>query len=250
LWGHRGAPAELPENTLESFRRALERGANALELDVHLTADAVPVVSHDPSGWRRARVRRAIRESTLAEVQRWDVGQGLHVPTLDQVLGELPSVPLSVDLKPRTVATIEPVLDAIRRHQAERRVTLASFHAPVIHAVRRGGYGGPTALARAEVARLYALPAALGPLGALPGTAAQLPVRQGPIVLGTRRFIAKCHALGLRVEFWTIDDPAEAERLLELGADGIMSNDPAALRKIFEAHRARRLSRPSTPASA
>jgi glycerophosphoryl diester phosphodiesterase len=247
LWGHRGSPAELPENTLESFGRALERGANALELDVHLTRDGVPVVSHDPSGRRRARVPRAIRESTLAEVQRWDVGQGLHMPTLEQVLGELPSVPLSVDLKPRTVATIEPVLSVIRRHQAERRVTMASFHTPVIRAVRRAGYCGPTALARAEIARLVAVPGALGRLAAPAGTAVQVPMRQGPIVLGTRRFIAKCHALGLRVDFWTIDEPAEAARLLELGADGIMSNDPAALRPVLDAHRARRSSRPREP---
>jgi glycerophosphoryl diester phosphodiesterase len=240
LWGHRGAPAELPENTLESFRRAIDRGANALELDVHLTRDAVPVVSHDPSGRRRAHVPQAIRESTLAEVRRWDVGQGLRMPTLAEVLSDLPDLPVSVDLKPRTLATIDPVLAVVRRHQAEHRVTLASFHAAVIRAVRHRGYGGPTALARAEIARLVAVPLALGPLAAPAGSAAQVPVRQGPIVLGTKRFIAKCHALGLRADFWTIDDPAEAERLLELGADGIMSNDPAALGPLFEARRARR----------
>jgi glycerophosphoryl diester phosphodiesterase len=230
LWGHRGAPAELPENTLESFRRALERGANALELDVHLTRDGVP------------HVPEPIRELSLAQVQRWDVGRGFRMPTLDDVLAELPAVPLSVDLKPRALSSIDPVLGVIRRHRAEQRVTVASFHDPVIRAVRRRGYAGPTAFARGEIVRLFAVPAALGRLAAPAGTGVQIPVRQGPIVLGTKRFVAKCHALGLRVDFWTIDDPAEAERLLELGADGIMTNDPAALRSTFQA-RVRRAAR-------
>jgi len=248
LWGHRGAPAELPENTLASFRRALERGANALELDVHLTSDGVPVVSHDPSGRRTAGIRKPIRETPLAELCRWDLGQGLHMPTLAEVLGELPAVPLSVDLKPRIRSAIDPVLGVIDRHGAAERVTVASFHDSILRAVRRRGYPGPTSLARGEIARLFALPLRLARLLARAGSAAQVPVRHGPVVFGTRRFIAKCHALGLRVDFWTIDDPAAAARLLELGADGVMSNDPAALAPVFAAagpkHRSVGLSTP------
>jgi glycerophosphoryl diester phosphodiesterase len=238
LWGHRGAPAELPENTLESFRRALERGANALELDVHLTSDGVPVVSHDPSGRRTARISAPIRATRLAELRQWDLGQGLRMPTLAEVLGELPAVPLSVDLKPRTPSVIDPVLAVIARHGAAARVTVASFHESILRAVRRRGYPGPTSFARGEIARLFTLPLRLARLLGSPGSVAQVPVRYGPIVFGSRRFIAKCHALGLRVDFWTIDDPAEAERLLDLGADGVMTNDPAALAPVFAAARA------------
>ena len=62
---------------------------------------------------------------------------------------------------------------------------------------------------------------------------AQVPTNQGPIRFDRPTFIAKCHSLGLRVDFWTIDDPAEAKRLLDLGADGIITNDPAALKPLF-----------------
>jgi glycerophosphoryl diester phosphodiesterase len=65
------------------------------------------------------------------------------------------------------------------------------------------------------------------------GTAAQVPVSQGAIRFDRTAFIAKCHSLGLRVDFWTVDDPAEAQRLLALGADGIMTNDPAAMQTLF-----------------
>jgi glycerophosphoryl diester phosphodiesterase len=66
------------------------------------------------------------------------------------------------------------------------------------------------------------------------GTAAQVPTRSGRIRFDRPAFIAKCHSIGLRVDFWTIDSRTEAARLLELGADGIITNDPRALRPLFE----------------
>src|SRR5262245_63716467 len=106
VYAHRGAAAERPENTLASFRRALELGADALETDVHLTADGAVVTIHDPHGGRVAGVERSIASSSLAEIRAWDagyvfvdargerpfVGQGVKIPTLDEVLGELPKV--------------------------------------------------------------------------------------------------------------------------------------------------------------
>ena len=67
------------------------------------------------------------------------------------------------------------------------------------------------------------------------GSAAQVPVKQGPLRFDRAAFVAKCHSLGLRVDYWVVDDPAEAARLLELGADGIMTNDPAAIAPLFRA---------------
>src|SRR5687768_7474650 len=112
LYAHRGAAAEEPENTLPSFRRALEHGADALEMDLHMTADGHVVVSHDPDGFRMAGVHAEIRRSMLTDVRRWDVGWGFvrdgarpfagrryHMPTLEEVLVELPGVPLNIDVK-------------------------------------------------------------------------------------------------------------------------------------------------------
>src|SRR5215510_5737211 len=74
VYAHRGAPAERPENTLASFRRALELGADALETDVHLTADGAVVAIHDATGARVAGVESAISASSLAEIRAWDAG--------------------------------------------------------------------------------------------------------------------------------------------------------------------------------
>ncbi|HWQ29275.1 MAG TPA: glycerophosphodiester phosphodiesterase family protein, partial [Dehalococcoidia bacterium] len=76
LYAHRGAARERPENTICAFERALELGADALELDVHATRDGTLVVAHDPDGRRMAGVASVIRETSLADVQAWDVGHG------------------------------------------------------------------------------------------------------------------------------------------------------------------------------
>ena len=118
---------------------------------------------------------------------------------------------------------------------AADRVTLTSFQTGTAVAVRRRGYPGATALSQGEVITLLSLPAMLWRQLPFTGTAAQVPVASGRIRFDRAPFIAKCHSIGLRVDFWVVDDPAEAARLLALGADGIMTNDPATLRAIVHA---------------
>src|SRR6187399_399248 len=164
VYAHRGAAAEEPENTLPSFRRALELGADALETDVHLTADDEVVAIHDPDAQRVAGVARAVRSATLAEVQRWDVGhvfvdqqgkrpfvgRGYRVPTLAELLVELPPVRLNIDLKSEAPRLVERFLEVVRRHGAERRIVAASFHGSVLAHLRASGFRGPSSLARRE----------------------------------------------------------------------------------------------------
>jgi glycerophosphoryl diester phosphodiesterase len=245
LYAHRGAAAELPENTMPSFRRALEIGADALEMDVHATSDGHVVVAHDPHGERMAGVRAAIRDTTLARLREWNVGANhprangaaYRIPTLEEVLVELAPVPINIDIKQWRPPIVDKVLALLRRHRAEQRTVLASFRLRTLLAVRARGFAGVTALAQPEVAALVFSPGRLYRMVPLSGTAAQLPVRVGPLRFDTRRVIDKCHALGMRIDFWTINDPAEAERLLDLGADGIMTDDPAAMVPVFSRRR-------------
>lgn len=244
LYAHRGAAAELPENTLPAFARAVELGVGAIETDAHLSRDGHVVLAHDASAQRMGGRDLRWRDHDLAEIQAVDVGwgfqasdgsrpfagQGFRVPTFAEALAAFPDARFNVDLKQATPPMVGPMLALIRRHRAEERVTLASFRLRTMLEVRRRGYGGDTALSQPEVAALLALPErALRQLPMI-GTAAQLPVAFGRIRLDTRRVIDRCHALGMRVDYWTINDPAEARRLLALGADGIMSDHPAAVR--------------------
>jgi glycerophosphoryl diester phosphodiesterase len=245
LYAHRGASAERPENTLVAFQRAMEIGVDSLELDVHLTRDGAFVVTHDEDALRMCGSPLRWADLDLVDAQRLDAGwgfvaadgsrpfagKGIVVPTFESILIEFPRVHVNVDIKGD--ASAKAMLDLLRRLKAEARVTIASFHTATMVAVRRRGYGGETGLSQGEVATLLAMPALLWRQLPFTGTAAQVPTRQGPVRFDRATFIAKCHSLGLRVDFWTIDDKADAERLLGLGADGIITNDPAALKPLF-----------------
>jgi glycerophosphoryl diester phosphodiesterase len=249
LYGHRGAPAERPENTLVSFERAIELGATALETDVHMTRDGRIVVSHDDTGQRAAGDGALIRESTWAEVSAWDAGRqyvaadgsrpyadrGIGMPSLDELLEAFPDVRINIDIKQEAPSMVEPLLAVLVEHDADDRITLASFSSATMKQVRALGFTGRTVLSRNEVVALVLLPAALGE-HLIEGDTAQVPLRAGPFDLASRGFIDKCHRVGLLVEYWTINTVAEAERLLTLGADGIMTDDPAALAPVFAAH--------------
>jgi glycerophosphoryl diester phosphodiesterase len=247
LYGHRGASAELPENTLPAFARALERGATAIETDAHLTSDGHLVLAHDEDGRRMAGVARAIRDASLAEVKSWDVGRGFvdqagarpfagrgfRMPTLDEALAEIGDVPFNVDLKARSPALAGLVLDVLRRHRAEERVRLASFDFRTTRAIRRRGFSGGRGLGIAEVGLLVALPARALRRLFRPGDAAQLPLRAFGVDFATRAYVEKCHEIGLRIDYWVINDAPLAARLLELGADGIMTDDPRLMAPVF-----------------
>jgi glycerophosphoryl diester phosphodiesterase len=239
LYAHRGAAAERPENTLPAFRRALELGADALETDAHLTRDGQVVVAHDPDGLRMAGVGRAIRDCTLAQVQTWDAGwgfvdaagkrpfagQGIRVPTLEELLRELPGALLNVDVKQPDM--VPAILALLERSRAQERVQLASFSSATLRRIRRLGYPGVTSLGMWEAARLVFSPLPLLRLFPLGGVRAQVPLRYAGLPIARAPFIARCHALGIAADFWTVNEPAEALRLVSIGADGIMTDDPA-----------------------
>jgi glycerophosphoryl diester phosphodiesterase len=239
LYAHRGASAHLPENTIEAFERALADGATALELDIHRTADGHFVVAHDPDGQRLAGVAEHIRAVGLAEVKKWDLSatdaRSLDhhaVPTLDEVLTLFPEVPMSIDHKPGDPGAVPELLELLARHGAEEWITMASFSGRVVGRIRRLGYRGRTALTRPEVALLRFLPAPLARRFVV-GNAAQIPTHSGPIRLDGRRFLEKCRALGIRADYWVVNDPAEARRLLDLGATGVMTDDPALIAPVI-----------------
>lgn len=239
LYAHRGASAELPENTLEAFGRALELGADALETDVHMTADGVLVVAHDPDGRRTAGDPRAIRDLPLSEVQRWDVGagfvgadgarpfagQGFRIPTLEALVTSFPVV-INIDMKQETPAIWPAVLELVDRLGTHDRVQVASFHIRPLRALRGAGYRGRTSLAPPEVAALLALPTRLARRACAGAHIAQLPTRLGRLELARPWVIDRVRASGLTIEFFTVNSEEEARAMAALGPDGIMTDDP------------------------
>lgn len=229
LYAHRGACRICPENTIEAFRRGLEDGANALELDVHATADGVFVVIHDPDGRRMAGDPRPVKSITMEEIRRWRLSPGdCSVPTLAEVIESFPDVPMSIDLKPNEPGLVPPFVEALQDLGAEPRVTIASFHHRIMRAVHASSWSGNTALSRFEVAILRTIPEAAG-RRFVHGKAAQVPRSAGPLRLDSRRFLERCRRFGLQAVYWVVNDPAEARDLLDRGATGLMTDDPAGI---------------------
>lgn len=242
IYGHRGASGERPENTRVSFSYALATGATALETDAHITRDGVAVLSHDPTGARTCGVPLAFAQSLWSDVATWDAGcgfvdpvgfqsfakQGIHPMTLEQLLTET-HVPVNVDVKPDSPAATDIVIELIRKLGAEDRVRIASFHPGNLRRARALSYQGGLSLSVRQVLALFALPASALKRFLVPGDAAQIPTRAGPLHLDTARFIDRAHSLGLRVDYWVIDDPATAKQLASLGADGIMTDYPSRI---------------------
>jgi glycerophosphoryl diester phosphodiesterase len=228
-FAHRGGAAAGDENTVAAFERALALGYRYLETDVQATADGVAVVFHDADlarmAGRRTRVD-ALRWVDLATVR---IRGEAAVPRLDELLDGWPDVRFNVDVKAHPA--VEPTVAALRRTAAHDRVLLASFSDTRLAWLRRAvGPAVATSLATREVARLRAGILRRPPAGAV---AAQVPVRYGPLRVVDRRFIARAHRLGLQVHVWTVDDPAEMHDLLDLGVDGIMTDHPEVLRKVY-----------------
>lgn len=227
LVGHRGASGEYPENTLLAFDKALEQGADALELDVRLTTEGVLVVIHDATVDRTTDGSGEVRAHTLAELQSLDAGRGERVPTLAKVLERYSDTPFIVEIK--EVAAARPAAALLTRYAAARRVVIGSF----LHGALRP-FGRP-AFHRSASRRETAVFWAASRLGrALTGTGFQafaVPERHRRITVVDRGFVAAASRRGKPVHVWTVDQPEDARRLRSLGVAGIITNYPGRMRE-------------------
>jgi len=150
---------------------------------------------------------------------------------MDELLSAWPDVRVNIDLKHE--ASVAPLVEVIERTGAQDRVCAASFSGKRLARFRQLSGGRVcTAIAPLEIGRLRA--AAFGlPPGRMAGACAQVPVRQGPVLVLDQRFVEIAHKHGLPVHAWTIDDPAEMERLLDLDVDGIMTDRPSVLKEVL-----------------
>lgn len=248
LFAHRGGSSIAPENTLEAFRAGLAAGADRLELDVHATADGQVVVFHDATLDRTTDGSGPVREVTLAELRRLDAGarfagpsgdfpfrgRGIVVPTLDELLEALPGVALNIEVKQDAPAIERAVLEVLARHGARDRVLLAAEDAAIMERIRAADPDGLTGFSTADVLEFFGRLEA-GTLGGWlpPGAALQIPPSWEGTDLVTPSSVEAAHRLGLEVHVWTIDDPGEIDRLLDLGVDGIMTDDPPVAAAVF-----------------
>jgi glycerophosphoryl diester phosphodiesterase len=223
--GHRGAAGECPENTVLSFSRALEQGADALELDVRLTADGVPVVIHDATADRTTSGSGRVQCLSLERLQEFDAGSGQRVPTLATVLAQFPETPLIVEIKEADAA--EPARQAIARAGAKERVLVGSFvHEALVPFAKARMHR--SASRRETVVSWMASRFGL----TVPGrqvAAFTVPERHRSLTIVDRKFVTTARRAGRPVHVWTVDDPVDAARLRAIGVNGIITNYPSRM---------------------
>jgi glycerophosphoryl diester phosphodiesterase len=250
VFAHRGGRALAPENTLLAFDTGLAAGADALECDVRLSADGVPVVIHDATLDRTTDRTGPVVARTAAELARVDAGarfeqsgatpwrgQGVGVPTLAEVLRRFPDRRIIVEMKDDTAALGEAVAAVLRREPALERICAAGFAASPVRAVRRVLPDVATSAHMAEVrSALYASWVGWPIRGHYGGF--QVPEVRGGWRVVSPRFVRAARRAGHRVQVWTVDEPEDIARLLDWGVHDVITDQPAVAAAAVAAWRA------------
>lgn len=248
-FAHRGGAIGAPENTMRAFERTVALGYTYIETDVHTTADGRLVVFHDDTLDRLTDRSGPVSALPYREIATARVLGTEPIPLLEDVLGAWPDVRFNIDVK--ETPAIAPFAEALRRTGTYDRVCVASFNQRRLRQVRAAlGSRVCTSLTRSGVTALKIsslfrtlLPPPAGP-EALAGVRAaagprfaaacvQVPPFYGAFAVITPSLLRAAHAFGMQVHAWTIDDPAQMRHLLDLGVDGIMTDDPVALRDVL-----------------
>lgn len=261
---HAGAQGHAPPNTLPAFERALDLGADVLEMDLQLSADGRLVTIHDATVDDITDGTGAVADHTVAELKRLDAGhrwrdaegdtpfrgEGVEIPTLDEVVAAFPETPLVLEMKadadPRIVDTLAEAVDA---HDLAGRVTVASFDRGYVEAFRERLPGVPTNMPEAETRRFVRM----GLLGldrwtSSPGEVLQVPeVHEGTRVV-TPGLVAAAERGDTDVHVWTVNDETAMHRLLNTGVHGLITDYPDRVAAVL-AEREADARRPANPAT-
>jgi glycerophosphoryl diester phosphodiesterase len=236
-FAHRGGAAHAPENTWTAFGYAVKLGYPYLETDARATSDGKLVAFHDRTLNRVTGVSGRIGALPYREVAALRVAGTEPIPLIEDLLGAWPDVHFNIDLKDEPSIGLLP--DVLRRTAAWDRVCVTSFSGGRLR-VARGLFDKPVCMATSPAAIAavrYSIRAGSpdGQRGLLARRLSRWQVccAQVPVRVANSSFMRRAHALGLDVHVWTINDRAQMNRLLDLGADGIMTDDIEALRDVL-----------------
>jgi glycerophosphoryl diester phosphodiesterase len=269
-FAHRGGAAHAPENSWRAFEHAVGLGYGYLETDVQATSDGVLIAFHDRTLDRVTGQPGRVCRLPLKQIAGARIGGTEPIPVLEDVLAAWPDVRFNIDVK--DASAIAPLARVLRRTNAWDRVCVVSFSASRLRATRRA-LDRPVCMAASPLGtamvRLGPPPASpeprgphrygfkrrsvAGPMAAAarrpgaPGAVAGQPARplaerlaradvrcvQLPARLATPSFIGRAHQLGLQVHVWTVNDRLTMEGLLNLGVDGIMTDETMTLREVL-----------------
>jgi glycerophosphoryl diester phosphodiesterase len=233
-FAHRGGAAHQPENSWPAFEHAIGLGYTHVETDVRATQDGILLAFHDRTLDRVTDRTGRIAQMRYQQVASARIGGTEPIPQIEDLISAWPDLRFNVDLK--EVQTIRPMMEVLRRTGAWDRVCVTSFSARRLHAARVL-LDRPVcmALSPAGVAALQLTGGLPRFSDALADKLAHTGVHcaQVPLKIATPSFIRRAHEAGLQVHVWTLNRRHEMERALDLGADGIMTDETVLLRDLL-----------------
>ena len=250
---HQGGDGIWPGDTLYAFEKAVEIGADVLEMDAHITRDGAIVLMHDEEVDRTTDGTGLIENLTLDELKQLDAayqwsndgsktfpyrGQDIQVPTLEELFQKFPQMHYVIEIKLTQNPIDQPLCDLIRRYDMHEKVMVASFHDEAMQNFREICPEIATSASRTEV-RNFVL---LGKVFLSGFVAPKYQSIQPPydpkeslnIPIMTERFIREAHAKNIKVEPWTVDDPVLMKQYIEWGVDGIMTDRPDLMIEVLQ----------------
>lgn len=238
---HRGGGRQAPEETMPAYELALQNGADVIECDVHTSSDGVVVCIHDTTVDRTTDGSGPVNSMTWAQLQELDAGyvfspdggqsypyrdQGVRIAALDALLESFPDAWVAIEIKQSQPPMLDEFLDVIDRHNAADRIVVASFDDLTIQTLRTERPELLTALALGE---MFELQTAIGD----PNYSPPALIVQAPKAQVTRELLDFAHSLGMKVHAWTVNNRDDMEALIEIGVDGIFTDDPVLLEDVL-----------------
>ena len=227
VMAHRGGSLEAPENTIESFKYALEIGSDIIETDIQLSSDGIPYIFHDDDLKRIPGIEKNFNELLASEIDELNIFDDCKIPTLEETLKQFPNTKFQIDFK--TDEVVDPAIEIINKlPHIKKNLCVASFSSQRLQKIRSKLSDVTYSMGPHEVLKLLLKSFGIY-RGEISGDCLQIPIYRYGIKIVTRRFVDFCKRENIKISVWTINSIEEMDYLIDLDVDGIITDRPKAL---------------------
>ena len=227
VMAHRGGSLEAPENTIESFKYAIEIGSDIIETDIQLSSDGVPYIFHDDDLKRIPGIEKNFNDLLASEIDELNIFGDFKIPTLEETLKQFPDTKFQIDFK--TDEVVDPAIEIINKlPHVKKNLCIASFSSQRLQKIKSKLSDVTYSMGPHEVLKLLLKSFGIY-RGEVGGDCLQIPIYRYGIKIVTKRFVDFCKRENIKISVWTINSTEEMDYLIDLDVDGIITDKPKAL---------------------
>ncbi|MAD49551.1 MAG: glycerophosphodiester phosphodiesterase [Gammaproteobacteria bacterium] len=227
VMAHRGGSLEAPENTIESFKYAIEIGSDIIETDIQLSSDGVPYIFHDDDLKRIPGIEKDFNDLLASEIDELNIFGDFKIPTLEETLKQFPDTKFQIDFK--TDEVVDPAIEIINKFpHIKKNLCVASFSSQRLQKIKSKLSDVTYSMGPHEVLKLLLKSFGIY-RGEVGGDCLQIPIYRYGIKIVTKRFVDFCKRENIKISVWTINSTEEMDYLIDLDVDGIITDKPKAL---------------------